>query len=321
MSPGFAGAFLLQNYATVKHMIIEVYEATKRFGGMPAVDAASFRIKKGEIVGFVGANGAGKSTTINMLLGFIAPSSGELKLFGELVQPHRAHRQHRRIGFASGDMELPLHLSGRQYLTFLSKQYGGVSQTRYAKLMKTFEPALDKKMATLSRGNKQKIALMAAFLPRPDVLIFDEPTSGLDPLMQEAFLDLLRAEQARGATVFMSSHYLSEVADVCSRVILMRNGQIVRDIGARELFAASGKTVRIVSGYTKQQAPRDVETVERTVQGDEVELVFNYKGDAAKLQRWLGGVRSLRDIEITEFDLEAAFAGLYDPAGSDGGAS
>lgn len=203
-------------------MIIELGQTAKRYGKFTAVDDVSIRIEKGEVVGFVGANGAGKTTTINMMLGFTSPSQGKVKLFGETVLPRTAHRQHQRIGYASSDMQLPLRLTGRQYLEFIRHRSGKDIAKRLEQLQARFKPELDKKISTLSRGNKQKIALIGAFVTEPKLVILDEPTSGLDPVMQGQFLQLVRDEQLRGTTIFMSSHYLGEVVEVCSRVILMR---------------------------------------------------------------------------------------------------
>lgn len=293
--------------------MIACRHVVKQFGNVAAVDDVTFTVKKGEVVGFVGANGAGKSTTIHMLLGFITPTAGTVQLFGSDVHTHSAHKQHRRLGYAAGDMQLPSGMTARQYFSFLMQQYGDVDDGRFSSLVDRFSPVLDKRIATLSRGNKQKIALIAAFLPSPDVVILDEPTSGLDPIMQEAFLDLIRDEKQRGVTVFMSSHYLNEVADVCSRILLMRRGRIVSDTPADELLRASGKRVHITSGYARITAPRGAEAVQKTKTKDgAVQLAFDWRLEPAKLQQWLAGVKQLQDIEVTEFNLEAAFRGMYD---------
>lgn len=290
--------------------MIRVRGVTKKFGSLEAVAAMSFAVKKGEVVGFVGANGAGKSTTINMLLGFIRPTEGTIELDGTMVELPTAHRSHRRVGFAAGDMALPPRLTGAQYVRFLAHQQT-VDPAWLEQLTQRFEPQLDKKMNQLSRGNKQKIALIAAFATRPDCIILDEPTSGLDPIMQERFLELVRSEQARGATVFMSSHYLNEVVDVCDRVILMRRGAIVEDVTVKELMGRSGKRVRIVTGYSRTRPPRGAEdgTTEKTADGTVVS--FLWKRQPALLQQWLAGVKQLRDIEVTEYDIDGAFRDLY----------
>ena len=294
-------------------MIISSRRLTKKFDDLTAVDQASFDIKKGEVVGFVGANGAGKSTTINTLLGFISATEGEVALFDEVVHPATAHCSHARIGFAAGDMELPMNLTARQYLRYLSHQHGLDISKRLEELSKVFLPVMDKRIGTLSRGNKQKIALIAAFVTEPDLVILDEPTSGLDPIMQEKFLELVRQESARGTTIFMSSHYLAEVADVCSRIILMRDGKIISDTPAKDLLAASGKKVRIITGYGRTAAPKNAKNVEKskTSEGQYV-LEFRWHDKPADLQRWLAAVKQLIDIEVTEFDIETAFAGMYE---------
>ena len=296
-------------------MIIEAKNATKKFGQMVAVDGASFAVKQGEVVGFVGANGAGKSTMINMLLGFISPTEGEVALFDDRVELAQAHRPHAAIGYAAGDMALPDSLTAAQYFDFVAHQYGADVSVRQGELIKRFSPELHKKIRELSRGNKQKIALIAAFLASPKLVILDEPTSGLDPLMQERFLELVREEQAKGTTIFMSSHYLGEVADVCTRVLLMREGAIIDDVSAKELLSRGGKMIRIVTGYTRTAAPRGAEAVTRDEVDGKLVLEFNWKHDAAKLQTWLAGVKQLHDVEISEYSLETAFAGLYETEG------
>lgn len=296
-------------------MMISVDNVTKHFGAFTAVSEVTFRVKQGEVIGFVGANGAGKSTTINMLLGFIRPSEGTITVCGSVVQPESAHRRHAQVGYAAGDMELPGRITGEQYLRFVAAQSGKSGQAlaeRRASLEKRFEPELHRRIASLSRGNKQKIALIAAFLTSPEVVILDEPTSGLDPIMQETFLELVRAEQARGVTVFMSSHYLNEVVDVCSRVIFMRHGRIVEDVAVKELMARSGKRVHVVTDYARTRAPRGAEDVEiaKNEAGHTV-VSFLWKKAPAELQQWLAGVKQLQDIEVTEYDIEGAFHDLY----------
>lgn len=306
---------MLRRSVYTKPMMIDVQTISKRFGSFTAVSEVAFGVKKGEVVGFVGANGAGKSTTINMLLGFLRPSEGAIELCGQTVRPESAHRRHDQIGFAAGDMELPGKITGEQYLRFVatqSKRDHATLRERQSELVQRFAPELHKRIASLSRGNKQKIALIAAFLTNPEVVILDEPTSGLDPIMQETFLELVRAEQARGVTVFMSSHYLNEVVDVCSRVIFMRRGRVVEDVAVKELMARSGKRVRVVTGYGRTRAPRGAEdvTTEKDTSGQTV-VGFLWKKAPAELQQWLAGVKQLQDIEVTEYDIDGAFHDLY----------
>ncbi len=293
-------------------MIISVANMTKQFGSLKAVDDASFEVAKGEVVGFVGANGAGKSTTINAMLGFITPTAGKIMLFNQLVSTNSAHIQHARLGYAAGDMELPGTLTGKQYLSFLMHQYGKDVSKRLIELEKILKPQLDKKIGTLSRGNKQKVALIAAFMTKPELVILDEPTSGLDPIMQEVFIELVREEAARGTTIFMSSHYLTEVADVCSRVILMRQGKIIEDLSSDQLLAASGKKVSLITGYKRTQPPKGaLDTIKETDANGNISLEFIWKQPPNELQQWLAGVKQLIDIEITEDSLDGVFKEMY----------
>lgn len=291
--------------------IIETKNLSKSYTGTPAVENVSFAVQKGEVVGFVGLNGAGKSTTINMLLGFQKPTIGEVLLFGEKVTLPNAHKSHRRLGFATGDMSLFEGMTGKGYLEFIAKSYKQpLESTAYKKLVQTFAPQLEKKLKNLSRGNKQKIALIAAFMMCPDVVILDEPSSGLDPLMQQHFLELVREESQKGTTIFMSSHYLNEVADVCSRILLIKNGKLVKDIPAAELEANAGKLVRVV---TKKEVklPKTAELIEQTTVQGGVELKFIFKDKALRLQEWVGTLPYLQDLTITDHSAEAAFEDLY----------
>ncbi len=299
-------------------VILETKALTKLYGGSPAVKDVSFSVKKGEVIGFVGLNGAGKSTTINMLLGFQKPSKGEVVLFGEKVTLPNSYKSHRRIGFATGDMSLFDGMTGAQYLKFLAKSYkSSLNSPLYKSLVARFEPQLNKKLTTLSRGNKQKIALIAAFMADPDLIILDEPSSGLDPLMQQHFIDLVREASQKGTTVFMSSHYLNEVADVCTRVLLIKNGELVKDIPTSELELTAGKLVRVV---TKQKVtpPKAAELVEHAEVEEGYQLQFIFKDKAIRLQEWIGTLPHLQDVTISDHSTQAAFEDLYEEAPEEG---
>lgn len=292
--------------------VIEIKNLSKIYGGVPAVDSNSFAITKGEVVGFVGLNGAGKSTTINMLLGFIHPTHGEIELFGEKLTLPNAAKSHQRIGFATGDMSLFDGMTGTQYLRFIARSYGTSTRGEtYKKLVDRFEPQLDKKLNTLSRGNKQKIALIAAFMADPELVILDEPSSGLDPLMQQHFLDLVREESEKGTTIFMSSHYLNEVVDVCSRILLIKKGKLVKDLPASALETTAGKLVRVVT-KAKVTPPKSAELIEHEKQGENQVLQFVYRGSAIRLQEWLGSLPNLHDLTVSDDSALAAFEDLYE---------
>lgn len=296
--------------------ILKVSGLTKHYGGVHAVDDVSFSIGKGEVIGFVGLNGAGKSTTINMLLGFQKPTHGSIELFGETVTLQNAFRSHQSIGFATGDMALFDTMTGRQYLRFIATQYGVTLGASFKELSAMFEPVLDRKIRTLSRGNRQKIALIGAFMVDPSLIILDEPSSGLDPLMQQRFIDLVRSRAESGATVFMSSHYLNEVAEVCSRVLLIKQGRLVKDVSATELMTAAGKHVRVV---TRRQisAPKGADILEQEKISDGYLLSFVTHEPVIRIQSWLSGVPNLLDVGISDHDAAATFQELYAPEEAD----
>ena len=296
--------------------VIKLSNVTKKFGAFAAADDVSFEVQTGEVVGFVGENGAGKTTTINMLLGFTSASSGTVELFETVVRPASAHKLHSKIGYASGDMALPEHMTGEQYIRFVMAQTPGDHTKRYGQLVKAFKPQLPKKIATLSRGNKQKIALVAAFVTSPELVILDEPTSGLDPVMQDVFLDTVRDVASHGTTVFMSSHYLQEVADVGTRVLLMKQGKVMEDLSADQLAQRGGKIVTLVTKHSvtlpKEHVAEPVS--QRTTDG--YKTSFGFTGDLPVLVKWLGGVTGIIDISITDRTLEHEFRSVYETEAS-----
>ena len=292
--------------------VIETKALTKAYGGAAAVQNVSFKVQRGEVIGFVGLNGAGKSTTINMLLGFQKPTAGEVYLFGKKVTLPGAYRSHQNLGFATGDMSLFDRMTGEQYLRFVAKSYGTRLKTAvYARLVERFEPQLHKRLNELSRGNKQKIALIAAFMTEPELIILDEPSSGLDPLMQQHFIELVREESGRGATIFMSSHYLNEVTDVCTRILLIKKGALVKDVPTSQLENVAGKLVKVVTAKPVRP-PTGAEASETEKSNGGHTLQFIYKGASPHLQKWLGTVPGLHDLTITDHSVEAAFEDLYE---------
>jgi ABC-2 type transport system ATP-binding protein len=288
---------------------ISVKNLSKHFGKLRAVDDISFEVPKGQIVGFVGPNGAGKTTTISMLMGFIRATKGKAEINGRKVQPESSHLTHRNIGYVAGDMALFDNLTGEQYLAFLAHQYG--MGKRQKELIKRLQPRLGEQLKKLSRGNKQKVALIGALQHEPSITILDEPTSGLDPLMQETFLAIIREERDRGATIFMSSHILSEVATSCDRVMFMKRGKIVTDKPVKDLEESQGKLITIVTDH------RDVEQMtHHPLQGATIlkqtgnKIQMRYEGDIRLLVSWLND-RPILDISITERNLDDIFHDLY----------
>lgn len=198
----------------------------KSFGRTHALDGLDLTVEAGEVHGFLGPNGSGKSTTIRVLLGLLRADSGAAQLLGR--DPWRdAVELHRKVAYVPGDVTLWRNLSGGEVIDLYGSLRGGLDRVRRADLVDRFELDPTKKGRTYSKGNRQKVALVAAFASDVDLLILDEPTSGLDPLMEEVFQDCVAEERARGRTVLLSSHILSEVETLCDRVSIIRQGRTV----------------------------------------------------------------------------------------------
>lgn len=226
---------------------IELKDLTKRYGRAKAlaVDGISLEIKAGEVYGFLGANGAGKSTTIRTIMDFIRPTSGTIRLMGQDTSGHGASiRKH--VGYLAGDVVLPKNITGDKLLQYLARLNGGVDQAYLRQLIQRFEAQVDKRTETLSKGNRQKIGLIQAFMHKPDILILDEPTSGLDPLMQEQFHKTIHESRERGAAVFLSSHSFDEAERICDRVGIVRRGKLVYEGPVTEILAAHVPRWRVV---------------------------------------------------------------------------
>ena len=205
---------------------IRVRGLVKHFGTVEAVRGVDLEVRWGEVFGFVGPNGAGKSTTLRCLLDLIRPTSGSIEVLGH--DPRRdGVKVRRRIGYVPGELRLPERLTSRELVASVGRLRGGLDRAVIATLAERLRIDLDRPTRDLSSGNRRKVALLLAFAPRPDLLILDEPTSGLDPLMQHEFLAMVAEARDAGATVFLSSHVLSEVQRAADRVAVLRAGRIV----------------------------------------------------------------------------------------------
>ncbi|MFF8957987.1 ATP-binding cassette domain-containing protein [Streptomyces sp. NPDC014894] len=213
---------------------ITVSALRKSFGRTHALDGLDLTVRTGEVHGFLGPNGAGKSTAVRVLLGLLRADAGAVRLLGG--DPWRdAVALHRRIAYVPGDVTLWPNLSGGEVIDLYGRLRGGLDPARRAELVERFELDPTKKGRTYSKGNRQKVALVAAFASDADLLILDEPTSGLDPLMEEVFQSCVRGERDLGRTVLLSSHILSEVEALCDRVSIIRRGRTVESGALAEL--------------------------------------------------------------------------------------
>ena len=228
---------------------------SKRYGDTVALDTLDLSVRPGEVYGYLGPNGAGKTTTIRLLLGLHRPTAGRAELFGVDAwrDPVRAHG---RVAYVAGEPFLWPGLTGAETLAFLATLRGGTDETYRDVLVDRFALDLDKKVRALSKGNRQKVQLIAAFASRADLLILDEPTSGLDPLMEVAFRETVREAAGRGQTVFLSSHILSEVEALCDRVGLLRDGRMVEQGTLRDLRHLSAQTMEITFAGTAPRLPQ-----------------------------------------------------------------
>jgi ABC-2 type transport system ATP-binding protein len=205
---------------------IETTRLTKWYGHSRGVIDVDLLVETGQIFGFLGPNGAGKSTTIRLLLDLIRPTGGSARVFGMDIHRDRLAID-RRVSYVPGELSLYSDLTGRQLLTYFANLHGTIDDAYREKLIERLELDPTKKIKSLSRGNKQKVGLVAAFMIQPDLLILDEPTSGLDPFVQLEFEHLCEEARADGRTVFISSHQLPEVEHLCDRVGIIREGRLL----------------------------------------------------------------------------------------------
>ena len=231
---------------SLSDLIIKAERLTKSFGRTRALDGFDLSVLRGEVHGFLGPNGAGKTTTIRSLLGQLRLDAGRAAVFG--LDPRRSAVDiHARLSYVPGDTQLWPGLSGGECIDLLTGLHGGVVRSRRDELIERFELDPTRRMRTYSKGNRQKVALVAALATDAELLILDEPTSGLDPLMEEVFQQVIAERSAEGATVLLSSHILSEVETLCDRVTVIRSGRAVFSGGLDELRAGAPTAVEAVT--------------------------------------------------------------------------
>ena len=233
---------------------IQAEGLTKRYDETLALDGLDLSIEPGEVYGYLGPNGAGKTTTIRLLLGIHRPTRGRAVLFGldAWADPVEAHR---RVAYVSGEPFLWPGMTGAETVEFLARLHGGTDRAYRDELVQRFELDTKKKVRALSKGNRQKVQLVAALATRADLLVLDEPTSGLDPLMEMAFRECIREAKERGQAVFLSSHILSEVEALCDRVGILREGRLVDQGTLAQLRHLSTQTVEVTFSDRVPQLP------------------------------------------------------------------
>jgi ABC-2 type transport system ATP-binding protein len=253
--------------------VIETHELTKRYGSARGIEGLSMTVKSGEVFGFLGPNGAGKTTTIRTLLDLLHPTSGSAMIFG-LDSRSDSLAIRARLGNLPGDFAYDPRLTGRELLSYLAEIRGVRGLGRAPALAERFRAELDRALGELSRGNRQKVGIVQAFMHEPELLILDEPTSGLDPFLQQEFVHLVQAAKRRGATVFMSSHVMSEVQQTADRVGIIRDGRLLAVESVQSLREHALRSVTLTFGgpfdaddFSRLPGFADVTVTGRTLRG------------------------------------------------------
>lgn len=290
--------------------ILETRGLTKDFGGGRGILDLDLWVQRGTVHGFLGPNGAGKSTTIRLLLDFLRPDRGEARLFGRDVRAH-SEGIRRRVGYLPGEIALPEHLTGRRFLDDSAAIRGRLDAAYRDRLVDALGADLDRRIRTLSKGNKQKLALIDAMQHRPPLLILDEPTDGLDPVLRRNVHDLLREHAEHGGTVFLSSHVVHEIQTTCDTVSIVLDGRLRHSARIDDLLA---------------QEPTRIDAA--VPEGTAVEELSGVPG-VARLERSPDRVRFLLhgpilpamqalirigagDVRVRQHDLEETFLRLYE---------
>ena len=289
---------------------IVLNELTKHYGKHRGINNLSFSVNPGEFFGFLGPNGAGKSTTIRTLMGLIRPTGGSASIF-DLDCHSKASVIARDVGYLPSENSYYENMKVRELLQYTADLYGMDCKTKMKELADRLNLDLSRKIADLSLGNKKKVGIVSAIMTSPKLIIMDEPTSGLDPLIQQAFYDILKEENSRGATVFFSSHVLSEVQKLCDRVAILKEGQLIGIQSIKELRESGYKKVSLSA---KEAIPRDFFDLSGIANyaetADKTSVSFMYNGNITAIIDKLH-LLHLDDVLLEEPSLEEIFMHYY----------
>ena len=283
---------------------------TKSYGSLIAVDQLSLEINSGEVFGFLGPNGAGKSTTIRTMMNFIAPSAGEIKIFGlDSVRDRVKLKEH--VGYLAGDIALYGNMTGHQILNYLANLRKDSDWAYVKDLIRRLDVPMDRSINTLSKGNKQKIGLLQAFMHKPDLLILDEPTSGLDPLMKQVFYDMVLEMKDAGKAAFISSHDLTEVQKICDRAGFIRDGKLIAIENLHDKNAMSYKKYQVRFEKTPAIEELTVSSNIKIVANDNNIITFAVTGNIDSFIKTIAQYEVL-DLDEQETSLEDVFMQYYE---------
>ena len=290
--------------------VIVLNELTKSYGKHRGIENISFTVEQGEVFGFIGPNGAGKSTTIRTLMGLLKPSNGGASIFG-LDCSREPARIAKDVGYLPSENCYYNNMKVKEMLFYTAELYGVNAHSRMEELAERLNLDLSRRIGDLSLGNKKKVGIVSALLPSPKLLIMDEPTSGLDPLIQQAFYDILKEENSRGATVFFSSQVLSEVQKLCDRVAILKEGQLIGIQSIKELRESGYKKVSLSA---KEAIPRDFFDLSGIANyaetADKTSVSFMYNGNITAIIDKLH-LLHLDDVLLEEPSLEEIFMHYY----------
>lgn len=289
--------------------VIELKNVTKSYGSARGIKDVTLQVDKGEVFGFLGPNGAGKTTSISLMVDLMRPSTGSISVFG-LDSVKDSLEIHRRIGFLMDDMSLEKGLTGWQQLEYFGNLRGNFNKTRVKELAKRLNCKLNMKFKNLSRGNRQKVALISALMHDPELLILDEPTSGLDPLIQAEFNKIILERKNKGKTAFISSHILSEVQELCDRVAFIREGKIISIKNVSDIGKDAPRQVKLSSNEKAlEQSIKKLAGVHEFKKSKD-SISFTYTGDINSLLAVLSRHR-LDHLNVSDTDLETMFMKFY----------
>jgi ABC-2 type transport system ATP-binding protein len=288
--------------------MIRINGLTKRFPGGKGIFDLTFEVNRGEVFGYLGPNGAGKSTTIRHLMGFMRPDEGKAEI-GGMDCWSESDKIQKVTGYLPGEIAMFEGLDGTDFLHLMAGLRGRKDDRR-DELLERLELDPRVPIRKMSKGMKQKLAIVAAFMHDPEILILDEPTSGLDPLMQRVFVELILEEKKRGKTIFMSSHLFPEIERTADRVGIIREGRLISVRSVQELRNEQRKAFVVTLG-SKSDIDRLIQAGLRVVRRGETTVEIEVQGDLNPLIRALGDV-DVRDLEHREMDLEEVFMHYYE---------
>lgn len=296
---------------------IATTDLTKYYGATRGIEAVNLDVRRGEIFGFIGPNGAGKSTTIRLLMQLIRPTSGEAHVLGQRITgDHPALR--RRIGYLPAEVHYYEALTGKRVLEFVTGVYDKPLQRPIAALADVLALDLSKRVKSYSLGNRKKLAIIQALIHEPELLILDEPTSGLDPLIKATFFDMLRERRERGATIFFSTHVLSDVEELCRRVALIRNGRLFQVADVEDIPGRDRRTISVKFGNPGNQIePLELRAIDPDVTYDGEMHTFHATHELHVILAQIAR-HPIVDLTVERPSLEDVFLDLYETDGQHG---